>query len=534
MDGNCLSCHGGIRSLKEQGRGLHARTGDKPCASCHPDHAGRDFRLIFWGDEGEKGFDHARAGFILDGKHAETECRSCHVTRFQKDPVAKVMKRKNAAASWLGLQTECKACHDDPHKGSFGAACRDCHGTASWKDVAKTGAFPHDRTRFPLVGKHRSLECAACHDPVKAWGKKPAFERCDSCHGDAHAGKATLAGVRVDCASCHNEQGFTPATFTVAQHKKTKYPLEGKHAAVACRSCHTRSQEPKARAALGSAGVRIRPAFSECRSCHAKAHGNQLDARADKGMCESCHTVNGWSPSTFTREAHADLELDLRGRHAEIECRSCHGPERAGLPPLPGPEITGPAKVDLALETRRCRECHADAHQGRFREQPDLEDCRTCHGTSSFHRVEMDVSLHSRFSFPLEGAHRAVPCILCHKELDHEPAGSTLIASPAGLPALPFDQNRSACVDCHRTPHGTQFVREGKETPCSTCHGLEAWKPASRFDHDRDARFSLAGAHRKVACSRCHPGGKDAEGNPQVLYKPLPGTCESCHGGRIR
>jgi len=60
---------------------------------------------------------------------------------------------------------------------------------------------------------------------------------------------------------------------------------------------------------------------------------------------------------------------------------------------------------------------------------------------------------------------------------------------------------------------------------------VNAFRPATRFDHDRDAKFRLAGAHERVPCRKCHPEGRTADGKPQTLYKPLAVTCQSCHGG---
>ena len=61
----------------EQGRGLHAKEGRVECAECHPEHAGRDFELVDWGVERDA-FDHARAGWVLSGAHAQLKCEQCH------------------------------------------------------------------------------------------------------------------------------------------------------------------------------------------------------------------------------------------------------------------------------------------------------------------------------------------------------------------------------------------------------------------------------------------------------------------------
>jgi hypothetical protein len=50
------------------------------------------------------------------------------------------------------------------------------------------------------------------------------------------------------------------------------------------------------------------------------------------------------------------------------------------------------------------------------------------------------------------------------------------------------------------------------------CHDTSAWRPA-RFDHDA-TRFPLTGAHVRVDCARCHPGGR---------YSGTPTSCYGCH-----
>jgi len=67
---------------------------------------------------------------------------------------------------------------------------------------------------------------------------------------------------------------------------------------------------------------------------------------------------------------------------------------------------------------------------------------------------------------------------------------------------------------------------------CEGCHGVDAFAPATRFNHDRDAGFALAGAHAKVACGSCHKPTTKAGAKPSVIYRGLSRTCESCHAGR--
>jgi nitrate/TMAO reductase-like tetraheme cytochrome c subunit len=55
-------------------------------------------------------------------------------------------------------------------------------------------------------------------------------------------------------------------------------------------------------------------------------------------------------------------------------------------------------------------------------------------------------------------------------------------------------------------------------TNCTSCHGMNAWQPAT-FDHNT-TRFSLTGAHTTVQCQLCHTNG-----NYQLVYT----NCYQCH-----
>jgi hypothetical protein len=534
MSARCLDCHSEIAAERRAASGYHGRlAADKECAGCHPDHAGREFALIRWDEGAAERFDHRRAGWPLTGKHAATACRDCHQPKFQRAPGARAIRLKDPARSWLGLDPDCAACHADPHMGDFGALCTKCHNTADWHRVDQRG-FDHDRTRYPLRGKHAALACASCHDPKTAWGQKPPFERCGSCHQDAHGGQATLAGQPADCAACHSVAGFRPSSYTVADHERSAYPLHGKHAAVACGDCHKRGTAP----GLGKAGVVLRPPHDRCAACHADAHGGQLAARPDGGACESCHAVAGFAPSSFTVAQHEALKLPLAGRHATIACAACHSAKRAGLPAPAGAARAGSAGFVFALAERQCADCHRDPHRGRYAAggaRPMKEGCAACHDAARFRPSRVDVALHKDYGFALEGAHRAVPCVDCHRELAAPPAASSLVAAKGPAPALPFDNPKRDCAACHKSPHGDQFAARADHGACDGCHGLESFRPASRFDHDRDAAFKLVGKHAGVACARCHPV-EPVPGGTRVRYRGVPTRCESCHdqgGGRM-
>jgi len=528
MRGQCLACHAGIASLIASARGLHGTQASGECASCHPEHAGRDFELIEWPAGGLKSFDHSRTGWRLEGRHAALRCQECHTAEHQVGDALRLEKRKSNEGSWLGLETACASCHKDPHEGRFGSACASCHGPADWRAVDTT-SFDHERTRYPLRGAHARVACDRCHAPGGARVARPAFDRCASCHADAHAGQTSRSGIAPDCESCHRIDAFSPSTFTRERHAATGYPLAGRHAELACAACHAKDRAAAAR--LGSAAIPLRREHASCVDCHADAHAGQLAHRADKGACESCHSVAGWVPSAFDSTSHRDTDFPLEGRHAVAACAACHGPERAGLPAFAA-EIAGSARRIFALDAAECAACHADPHDGRYAvagARPQEKSCRACHGLESFRPSLVDVEAHARLGTPLDGAHRAVPCFLCHAELDRPVAASTLRLAPSRPAPLPFTAQRGRCADCHATPHGDQFAARPAGDDCALCHSSRSFRPASGFDHDRDAGFALRGAHESVPCGECHPS-RDRESGTMVIYRPVSAECRSCHG----
>ena len=97
------------------------------------------------------------------------------------------------------------------------------------------------------------------------------------------------------------------------------------------------------------------------------------------------------------------------------------------------------------------------------------------------------------------------------------------------------------CASCHTDYHQGQFLassvsersKRGARDPargCDLCHRTTRFKD-STFAHN-DAAFSsypLDGRHERVACAKCHPTVRVAEGVETVRYRPLPRLCEACH-----
>ncbi len=480
----------------------------RECAGCHADphrgqlgrtceqcHSTNDWKTV-------PSFDHSRTRFALTGGHARVACQKCHTPA-----------EPGGTTRWRGLAFDrCTACHADPHRGAFAGSCQACHNTGGWKSVPATllaGKFDHATTKYPLLGKHALLACEQCHE--KGDFKKPiAFQKCSDCHRpDPHSGQFVKRADNGECSACHTVDGFKPAKFGLTEHKATAYPLQGKHATASCDRCHI----PAGKATL----YRIK--FGGCTDCHRDTHNGQFAAAPILGRCESCHTVEGFRPSTFTLAKHQQSRFPLSGSHVAVACNDCHKP-------MGGPGLEKVARY--RFEDRSCTACHRDPHRGQFAERMRQAGsrggplgCEACHSLSSW--KELSRFDHATTKFVLLGSHRAVACADCHRppNLETRLANAEFSAAP------------TACEDCHRDVHGGQFTVAGAPERCASCHNSNKWKP-SLFDHNTRTRFPLEGVHKNVRCAGCHSNLK-LVGDKQVLfYKPTPSYCSACHGPTVR
>ena len=468
----CVSCH----------EDYHKGQLGKDCVSCH--------NTSDW--KAAKQFDHSKTRYPLTGLHIQVACEKCHKPEVPGGP-ARFKDMKFAA---------CTACHADPHRGEFKETCEHCHTTAGWKKLPSTFEFDHSKTKYPLLGKHATVGCIACH--VGGDFKKPlAFEQCADCHKpDPHSGQFSARPQKGECAECHTVDDWKPSLFGVTEHKSSKYPLEGMHAKVECAKCHIPAGKDTV----------YKVKFAACLDCHKDAHDGQFAAKPYENRCEQCHTVIDFHRSTFTIVKHRETKYPLTGAHVAVPCAECHRVGVAGRQDKILP---------FHFSDRTCTACHVDPHKGEFkarmeRRRPNgtMFGCEACHNTRSW--TDVNGFDHSKTAFPLRGAHRTVTCGDCHK-------------TPAGQTQIQFKGAPKACEACHKDPHAEQFSSRPEFTTCAACHGEQRWTPSS-FDHDKKTQIPLQGGHAGVACDKCHTLVKMIDGNPVIFYKPTPLKCEACHG----
>ncbi len=393
QSGLCRGCHKPIAAdlVARQGfHGRHPTIRDTECRHCHTDHKGRGADIVGLDPQT---FRHDATDFPLEGAHASVACNSCHMSG----------EPKRAAPS------ECVGCHkkDEPHGGRLGKACDSCHGLDVWRP---TKHFDHGRTKFPLIGAHKTVACRTCHSDEQWKGLNVG---CVACHRlkDAHNGR-----YGQKCGNCHGAEKWSAVRFD--HDRATKFPLRGQHRKLTCESCH--------------AGDIYRDKLgTTCVNCHQThdPHRGKLGS-----SCERCHSEDGWR-----RQVDFDHDLTtfpLIGLHAAVSCEGCH------------------ATQEYKKTPGSCIACHADTHhEGRLGPR-----CQACHNPNGWKLALFDHDTATRF--PLTGAHAGVACHACHAEKN--PA-TFLLPQDCYSCHLDADIHRGAfgrnCATCHSTAAFSEPMR---------------------------------------------------------------------------
>src|SRR2546422_695897 len=271
-------------AAQQQDRNPHGKLQEE-CAVCHSSSAWVPARV-------SSKFDHAKKGFALAGVHAQTACRSCHVS-----------------LDFHGASRDCASCHTDVHRAELGNDCSRCHTPRSFLDRAIM-VRAHQLTRFPLSGSHGALDCEACHTPTPqgrlAFVSLPG--QCVDCHAPQYQAAKNpdhiAGGLSRDCNQCHSPTIWTNARFN---HDASGFPLTGMHRTIACQQCHS--------------GGQFTTLSTTCVSCHQQNYNaTTTPNHAAAGFattCQDCHTTAGWTGATFN---HTWFSLP----HNSAQCGDCH------------------------------------------------------------------------------------------------------------------------------------------------------------------------------------------------------------------
>jgi hypothetical protein len=482
------------------------------------------------------------------------KCLDCHD---HKDLAGRINAGKGFHATADVKGKKCEACHHE-HKGRS----YDLMGWVSIKGGQK--AFDHDKTGWPLNGKHVSTDCNDCHKSTNKQGLR-VFMGTDSLCGASgcHLRDQPHKFERKDmlrCERCHGESVWKPQKrilqFNHDDRRDAGMPILGSHKDVPCTKCHQKAvfnlpfDKPDS---CGNSG------------CHQSPHTNHLFGAKP---CEWCH-----SPTfkTLKQQYNRDMpffdhsertKFDL-GAHKKLKCYDCH-------------------KKDLgeARPVGKCEQCHAkdNKHGDRFEAfGKPLPKCSTCHPTTGWKPTAFNHSNNTKFA--LSGKHGDVTCRKCHrgkgpadfenfngqtgcKECHEHKKVHADAENPNGK------YNTTQCLGCHKaggvievqydkivkTYHGPQsnfpLVKSHKNVPCEDCHKSRTQKNRTSFEKESPecgARCHEDSLHRGELgkkCAPCHSSGTwDALRFDHQVEKfpdgtdgyPLKGEhknnkCESCHG----
>ena len=327
----------------------------------------------------------------------------------------------------------------------------------------------HDRTNFPLVGKHRTVSCGECHLKGVLQGTPT---NCEACHWIRKKDDRYNLQLGIHCGDCHTPLDWKlirPGAWVHEQ--KTGFPLTGSHKTLDCDQCHKSN-------ILGGLP-------DDCFSCHEADYNNasspnHLTAQFPTD-CSLCHTSTHWNATSYSHPG-----FPLNGSHLSAPCSDCHqNGVYAGTP-------------------NQCAACHMDDYN-QARDPNHLEggfstSCEICHG---FDAVSWEGAVFDHnLVWPLQGAHQNLDCTECH-------------ANGYNLP-----QN---CYGCHQAEYQAtsdpNHISAGFPTQCESCHFPNhlTWSQAV-FNHN----FPInSGEHAGYACTDCH-----LTANYNVF------SCIDCHAHR--
>lgn len=243
-----------------------------------------------------------------------------------------------------------------------------------------------------------------------------------------------------------------PSPDDIKEHTATGFPLEGRHAELVCDSCHG-DKEPK----------------PVCSSCHTPPHGPKFNRK-----CETCHTAG----HPFTEVKFKHPAKGLFSFHQDIGCTQCH------------------ADRQFQRASQNCTSCHADYHKGSVG-----RDCYVCHRQPAW---TVNSFNHNTIGFPLMGAHRALECGDCHRDLQ----------------SFRITPRPGSCAVCHESAYRSApfpHARYGAGKDCQECHMQDTWK----YAHSPFWFNIQTGAMAGVDCASCHKTAGQ--------YSDY--TCHDCHKG---
>ena len=368
------------------------------------------------------------------------ECMQCHA---DKDLT---VKRKDKTLSlFVDLKKFSRSVHEK-------VGCTGCHLDADVKE------FPHPERLEPV-------KCATCHDGVNK-------EFYAGLHGKALAQRAAYAPT---CSECHGAHYIVPSRDSRSATYKMNIP-------VLCGKCH-REGAPVARV-YNIPEKNILDNYSE------SIHGEGLFKRGliVTATCNDCHGNHLVLPHENPRSSTSPYNIAKT-------CMKCH----TRIEEVHAKVIRGELWEEKPGAIPACSDCHRSHKMRKETLAIGISDrvCMKCHRQEGIHKVVegQNVSLHVEESELQKSAHRNIPCVKCHTDVDPR------LSRPCQ------SSGRIDCSNCHSrvakeyadSDHGQSRFLKKKDVPyCTDCHG----KHLVLSPKNEDSPSYRANVPR--LCGKCH------------------------------
>jgi Zn finger protein HypA/HybF involved in hydrogenase expression len=255
-------------------------------------------------------------------------------------------------------------------------------GIGQKQDVQeKWSVETHDKTNFPLVGKHRTTSCRECHLNLVFEGTP---RECEACHWERRQDDRYQLKLGIHCGECHTPYTWKNVSLNKWNHSSvTGFELKGVHRTFDCADCH------------GEEGFnRLRV---DCFDCHEEDYLESDDPDHEAAgfpyQCKLCHlNQSTWKGAIFSHDT-----FTLKGNHKVANCLDCHSRgQYAGL-------------------STDCVTCHLDEYNSA--NDPDHKalnfptDCGICHYPTHLFWSQAVFD----HQFPIgSGKHASASCTDCH------------------------------------------------------------------------------------------------------------------------
>ncbi len=511
-------------------------------------------------------------------------CAACHAEMSTRHPFYNGSPEHDSKLSAAVAQPSsgCRMCHDVQHNGlskqaltdtakkrlaegksstDFGlGVCMECHtagfGNGAGDDLksevkARIGVLasllvdasvqtPSDRHEYGFdefahkTHLNRSIDCGVCHvqSPASAGAggatdfKSVGFGVCAACHVQGIETPSALPGIDAGALKALRNQLASKPPAGTQLMQTMSWHGRGEQ----CLQCHAQDDQHQPKPELKTIEREIAQRSFGIRRI---AHGQHVQASADKAQCAVCHgdpkTLEGGlvvSAASFLHGSHVETlwptSKSAQASLSQESCTGCHAAQSESA------TLAGDLKLDLG---QACKTCHDDpsrpANQAAVSEHvvERKTETRIDFPHKSHAKIEGGCFACHTFKGADDADPRAVPkllegvenCTKCHSDHQRIAGGACTFCHPEGAAAgsgsailfqgkRPFRTDWPAALNFNHfggtkdAGHMTYMAQDGSPAieGCAKCHDIENLKNSTAVGD-----LSIPGA-RGSLCVDCH------------------------------